>query len=139
MVHLVEIDAVGPETFEALITGTADVMGRQAGIVRTPAHPSVDLGGQDDLLAAAPTLRQPAADDLLGHSLAGAPAVDVGGVEEGDAVLQCNVHDREAVVLARERPEVHGAEAETADPQSGAAEVHVFHGPALDQMRAPSW
>src|SRR5262249_11137662 len=53
MVHLVEIDAVGPEAFQALVAGTADVMGGQTRIVRSPAHPSVDLGGEDDLVASA--------------------------------------------------------------------------------------
>ena len=87
------------------------------------AHRAVDLGRQHDLLAPPAALRQPAPDDLLGDALAVLAAVDVGGVEEVDAQLQRLVHDREAVGLARLRPEVHRAQAQPADLQAGAAEV----------------
>src|SRR5207249_3608450 len=71
-------------------------------VVRRLAHRGIDLGGEDDRLAAAAALREPAADDLLGDALAAAPAVDVGRVEEVDAGLARAVHEREAVALAGE-------------------------------------
>jgi hypothetical protein len=43
------------------------------------------------------------------------PAVDVGGVEEVDAVLERLVHDREAGCLVGYPAEVHRPERETAD------------------------
>src|SRR5439155_1482430 len=96
-------------------------------VVRLVAHLPVDLGGQDDALAAAAALGEPAPDDLLGHALARPPAVDVGGVEEVDAELQRPVHDGEALGLGGERAEVHGAEAEAAYLEPRPAETRVVH------------
>src|SRR5204862_220971 len=72
-------------------------------------------------------VREQAADDLLGDALARAPAVHVGRVEEDDPELERAVHDGEAVALAGEWAEVHGAEAEPADPEPALAETDVVH------------
>jgi hypothetical protein len=64
------------------------VPGGEAAVVRAVAHLTVDFGREDDPVPAPATLREPAADDLLGDALAGAPAVDVRGVEEVDAELE---------------------------------------------------
>src|SRR5207237_10363377 len=87
----------------------------------------VDLGGEDDALAAPAALRQPASDDLLGDALAGAPAVDVGGIEEVDAELEGAVHDGEALGLSGEGTEVHGAETEAAHLEARPRETRVLH------------
>ena len=88
---------------------------------------AVHLRREHDLLAPAAALREPAADDLLGL----AAAVAVGGVEEVDPALEGAVHDREAVGLARLRPEVHRAEAQRAHEQASTSEMAVVHGGTL--------
>src|SRR5437016_4585796 len=123
VVHLVEVDVVGAQAAQAALARLADVIGGEAPVVRTRAHPPVDLGREDDPLAPATALREPAADDLLGDALARAPAVHVGRVEEDDPELERAVHDGEAVALAGEWAEVHGAEAEPADPEPALAEM----------------
>src|SRR5438128_3388221 len=127
VVHLVEVDVVGAQAAQAALARLADVRGGEAPVVRTRAHPPVDLRREDDPLAPAATLREPAADDLLGDALARAPAVHVGRVEEDDPELERAVHDCEAVALAGEWAEVHGAEAEPADPEPALAETDVVH------------
>src|SRR5437667_19315 len=74
VVHLVEVDVVGAQAAQAALARLADVIGGEAPVVRTRAHPPVDLGREDDPLAPATALREPAADDLLGDALARAPA-----------------------------------------------------------------
>src|SRR4029077_405219 len=120
-------DVIGAEPPQALVPGTPDVAGGEAPVVRPVPHLAVHLGGEDDALPPAAALHQPAADDLLGHALARLPAVDVRGVEEVDPRVERAVHDREAVGLGRLRAEVHGAEAETAHAETGAAEADILH------------
>ena len=62
-------------------------------------------------------------------------SVDVGGVEEVDALVVGGVHDRVRVGLGGERAEVHGAEAQAADGEAGTAEVGEFHGSHLAAPR----
>jgi hypothetical protein len=113
VVHLVEVDGVGLQPAQRVLAGPDDVPGREALVVGPVAHLPVDLGGQDDLLPATAALGEPAADDLLGDTLTGLPAVDVGGVEEVDAQLEGLVHDGERRLAVR--PEVHRAEAKETD------------------------
>jgi hypothetical protein len=127
VVHLVQVDVVGLEALEGRIARTADAQRRQVSLVGPFAHLLVDLGGDHGPVAAPAALREPAPDDLLGQALAGMPAVDVGGVEEVHALLVGAVHDREGVLLRGLRAEVHGAEAQPAHGQPGAAEVRVLH------------
>ena len=128
MVHLVEVDVVGLQASQRALAGADDVARREERVVGPVAHRPVELGGDDHLLAAPATLREPAADDLLGPPLPLLPAVDVGGVEEVDALLEGAVHDGvRNVLLGRLGAEVHGAEAEAADGEAGAAQVRVFH------------
>jgi hypothetical protein len=91
----------------------------------------VHLGGQDDVLAAAAGQRP--ADDLLGLP---AP-VDVGGVDEVDPRVERRVDDAHGLVVVgvAPGPEHHGAEAEGADLDAGAAEQAMFH--AADHARSP--
>src|SRR4051794_33116779 len=127
VMHLVEVDVVGLQPLERTVTRKADVARRQERVVGPVAHRAEQLRGDDSLLAATAALREPPADDLLGDAFALLPPVDVGAVEEVDAVLDGAVHDPVRVILARLRPEVHGAEDEAGDGQTGAAEVRVLH------------
>src|SRR5439155_8073029 len=126
VVHLVEVDPVRAEAAQALLARAPDVNRRQPDIVRPGTHSPVHLGGQHDAVAPAAVLCQPAADDLLGHTLAALPAVDVGGIEEVEAELERPVHDREALALRRLGAEVHRAEAEAAHLESRASELRVL-------------
>jgi len=128
---------VGLQAAEAVLGGLADLAGGQVLVVGAAAHRLVDLGRQDDLVAVAVALGQPAADDLLGGAVAllhvGAlrPAVDVGGVDEVDAGVQGGVEDLVRGGLVGDVAEVHGPEREPADPEPGAPEVRVLHGGSL--------
>ena len=95
VVHLVQVNVVGLQALERPFAGLADVQRRKFAMVRPVAHAPVDLGGDDDLLAPPAALGEPAPDDLLGDTLAGLPAVDIGGVEEVDAQFEGLVHDGE--------------------------------------------
>jgi hypothetical protein len=64
------------------------------------------------------------------------PAVVVGRVEEVDALVVCAIHDRVRVWLVGHRAEIHGAEAEAADREPGAAERGEIHEPRMPH--APS-
>ncbi len=138
VVHLVKVDVVGLEAPQAPLARGADVPGRQVILVRPLAHLAVHLGGEHDLLAPAAPLREPAADDLLGHALALLPPVDVGGVEEVDPQLQRAIHDRERVGFGRFGTEVHRAEAEPTDLQTCPTELDVAHAAKLAAPRRRS-
>ena len=65
VVHLVQVDVVGPQSTQAVLASLADVVSREATIVGSGAHRLVQLGGEHDLVATAAGLGQPAADVLL--------------------------------------------------------------------------
>jgi hypothetical protein len=95
---MVEVEVIGLQPAQAVLTGLADVVGRQVPVVGAGAHRLIQLGREHDPVPA-PALGQPAADDLLRGAVALLhvgrlrPAVDVGGVEQVDAVLERLVHD----------------------------------------------
>ena len=136
IVELVHVDAVDAESFEACGEGHPDVLRIVAG---------ADLGAEGDLVAAAAGA-QPASDDPLGraHFEAGlanvvgavegltpgvglAAAVDLAGIEEGDAVLDGVVHDAPRGVLVDLAAPVAGAESKGGDGNVGASELAGFH------------
>jgi hypothetical protein len=108
------------------------VVGRQPAVVRAEPHRLVHLRGQDGVIAV-PAALQPSADGLLRdavpllHVRGLRAAVDVGGVEEVDARIDRGVHDRETGCFVHCVAEVHGAEADPADQQTGTAQVPVGH------------
>src|SRR5271166_1897246 len=121
VVHLVKVDVVGLEPFQAALAVLADLVRRKAaavcvglGQVGLAFDGIEDLGGQDHGVPAAASLGKPAPQNLLGVPLLATPAVDVGGVEEVDAELQGTLHDLETLFLGRVPAEVHGAKANVA-------------------------
>src|SRR5438067_4515817 len=85
VVHLVEVDVVGVEAAQAGFAGVPDVAGGEAPFVGPVPHLSIHLGGQDDLLAPAAALGEPAADDALRvprTGPVGPAAVAVGRVDQ---------------------------------------------------------
>src|SRR5690606_34478266 len=119
----------------------AEVARREAAVVGAVAHLAVDLGGEDDLLAPAAALREPAPDDLLSMAeiaLLAPLTVAVGRVKEVDAEVERLVHDGEAVRLRGLRTEVHRAQAQRADLQAGASKVDVVHAFSSSCAYAPA-
>jgi hypothetical protein len=135
VVHLVQVDPVGLQPAQRLVTGLDDVARGQALVVGALAHPAVHLRRDHHRFAPTPALREPPPDDLLGDAFAELPAVHVGRVVELDAEVERAIHDLEAVRLGGLRAEVHRAETQARDAQPGAAEVCVLHDPTLIRSR----
>jgi hypothetical protein len=95
-VHLVEVDAVRAEPAERRLAGGADDVGM--GAVHGP-----ELRRDDDVVPALP-------EGLAEELLAVPAAVDVGGVEEGDAFVQRGLHHLGGAVGVDPHPEVVAAE-----------------------------
>lgn len=87
------------------------------------AHRPKGLGGQHDVV---PSTGNRPTDQHLRLPL----AVDVGGVEDIDAGIERGIDDRGCLVLGgvAERAEVHGAQREGADLDSGTTQCAVLHG-----------
>ena len=85
--ELVQVYVVRPEAAEAVLDRLDDPAPRGALLKGELAHGESDLGRQDDPLASA---REQPTELLLGTARAGlgAAAVDVGRVDEGDALLE---------------------------------------------------
>ena len=132
MVHLVQVDVIGLQPTQARLAGAPDVVGGQPAVVGAESHRLVHLCGQNDVVAV-PAAVQPSADGLLRdavsllHVRGLRAAVDVGGVEEVDARIDGGVHDRETGRFVHRVAEVHGAETDPADQQTGTAQVPVGH------------
>ncbi len=116
--HLIEIDAIRLQTPQAVLAGPLDMHGRQTRLIRPLTYPTEDLRRQNDLFTTPAALREPTAHDLLGPALSHLPAIDVCRIEKIDSQFQRPIHNGETVRLARLRPEVHGAETESADLHS---------------------
>ena len=137
-VLVVQVDVVGAEPLEGALDGGADV-GRAAVGDAGPAAgvgDEAELGGHHDLVAAA-------SDGLADQFLAVERAVDLGGVDVGDAQVQRAVDsaDRLGVVKAPAAGvgpgHGHGAQADPGDVQP--AQRHVLHqvAPLLFAFRVP--
>jgi len=85
-VDLVEVDVVGLEAAQGVFDGADDPAPRAALPVGVVAHGAVELGGEDDVVAAS---LDGFSDDLFGF----ASGVDVGGVDEVDAGVEGGVDD----------------------------------------------
>lgn len=117
-VLVVQVDVVGAETLERALDGGADV--RRAAVDDAGAATGVlhkaELGRQHDPVAAP-------LESLADQLLVGVGAVDLGGVEVGDAQVQCTVDGADRlgvaalsdVVVAGHR---HGTQADPGDLQT---------------------
>ena len=132
VVHLVQVDVVGPQPSQARLARPPQVVGGQPAVVGAQAHRLVHLGGQDDVVAP-PTALQPLTDRLLGAAVALGhvgglrAAVDVGGVDVVDARVDGRVHEGEAGRSVCGVAEVHRAQPDPADQQTRATQVRVRH------------
>ena len=128
-VHMVDVDVVGAETFEAGVAGLKDVLARGAEVVGGVAQREKGFRGDEELVALAV---DGFAEDLFGKAV----GVAVGSVEEIDAGVEAEVDHAAGFVGLGRAPgfeefvaaaEGCGAEAEGGDFESGAAEESVFH------------
>ena len=123
-VHLVEVDVVDLQAAQRVLDLADDPAARAARLVGVlVVHVAVELGGQEDVVAAALAGLQRLADDLLGL----AAGVDVGGVDDVDAGVEGAVDDRDRLVVVGVAPraEHHRAEGQRADLDAGPAEGAV--------------
>src|SRR5262249_35387211 len=132
---LIEVDVVGAQPAQAAFHGALDVVPverRAPAAHRGPEPASAgarDLGGDQERLAA-PALLEPVADDLLA-----APrplrirrhGIDLGDVEEVDALRVREVEHRVTLLLVREAAESHRAEADLRYHEAGPAESSRLH------------
>lgn len=133
VVDLVEVDVVDAKTAQGRFDSGDDPAARIAAPVGVWPHRAAELGGEDDVVAAA---AQCLPDDLLGFAVA---AVYVGGVDEVDPVVERTVDDAHALVVVgvAETPELHGAQGVRADVNAGAAEWAGAHGVSPVSSVAP--
>ena len=128
-VLVVEVDVVDAQAPQRGLGGLLDVLGPAVeaaggGVVGVADDP--ELRGQHDLVAA---VGDGAADELL----VGVGAVDVGGVEEGDAELEGAVDGGDRLVVVARAVELghaHAAEAEGGDGRALEAQgacLHAIH------------
>ena len=71
------------------------------------SHTSVHLGCQDNFIASASSLSQPATDNMLGDPFSNLPTVDISRIEEVYSFFKGLVHDRIAIGLVCVRSKVH--------------------------------
>ena len=131
-VRLVQVDVVGPQPTERVLDGAHDPSAGVAAPVRVGAHRSVELRGQDHVVA---TAGERLADELFGAAL----RVSVGRVDDVDARIDGSMHDADGVPLvavpdAAVRAEHHGPEGERAHLDPGPAEGAVVHVVFLPSM-----
>ena len=115
-VHLIQVDPVGLQPPQTVLDLTDDPAPRVAALVRVTAftrphtHLTVDLGGQDDVVA--PSAGQRLTNDRLRFAL----GVDVSCVDEVDAGIQRSMDDLDRNIMIGLTPgaEHHGAETERA-------------------------
>ncbi len=103
-VQLIQVDPVGVEPAKAFLDGNADPSARSAAVPHAPRR-MAELGGDHGLLA-------PSLERRAEHLLALSAAVDVGGVEEGDPLLERRVHDARRARCVDAAPEVVATEAD---------------------------
>jgi hypothetical protein len=68
VMHLVQVDVVGPQSPQRGVASPADVQRGQLALVRPRPHVAIELCRQHGALAPAAALGEPVAEDLLGPS-----------------------------------------------------------------------
>ncbi|TVU03549.1 hypothetical protein EJB05_50864, partial [Eragrostis curvula] len=134
-VLVVEVDAVNAETLEAALACRAYVRRVAADLALAVGEGEAELGGQLHLLPHLDlqSLHMGITSSIFSaNDLVGVGAVDVGGVEEGDAGGDGVVDERDHVRLglgrAVEGGHSHAAEALRRDLQTLRAKLHARHG-----------
>ena len=113
-VLVVQVDVVGVEPAQRSFDGDADVLGAAVGPDSAGVRHEPELGGEHHLVAAA---LEGAADEFL----VGVGAVDLGGVDQGDAEVEGPVDGADGFGVVAAGPGVGGGHAHRA--QADAADV----------------
>src|SRR3954462_2081532 len=123
----VQVDVVGLQAPQRLLAGGDDRLAARPAAVRiSQVQVSAELGRDDETVAACGMAADVVADNLLGVPL----CVEVRGVDEVAAELDEAIDDPLRLLDARAPAEIftegHGAEAQRADADAGAAEGYVL-------------
>ncbi len=130
-VKIVKVDTIGLEPPEAGIDGIHDVAPRQAAVVAARTDLVADLGGEDPGLALG-------FDGLADRALGTGLAVDVGRVDEVDALLEPKIEHAPRLRIAGWPAEHHGAQRDFRDlkaARSQRAIAHLCHGFCFSLLR----
>lgn len=103
----------------------------------------VDLACKHDILAPDTQVRKRAAYELLARAM----RVDIGGVDEVDALAECLLDDGlgswlvydPLVEIGEDLAKAHAAYADAADLDVGLAKLRVFHGTPLSLSASSLW
>ena len=108
---------IDAEPAQTVLAGLQDPAPRQTTPIRIAGHRVADLGGQHDPIA---MTTQRLTENGFGHAV----VVHIGGVEQGDAGVECTMHHPVAFVDVVVAPaaEHHRSERERADPDTAVAE-----------------
>ena len=128
-----QVDAVGAEARQRGFHHLADVVRVAVELGRADAE--AELGGDHDLVA-------DGGKGFAHQLLVDVGAVDLGGVEEGDALVDGTPQEGDHVLARRRRAvgeaHAHAAEAEGGDLEAGGAELALLHGCFLVGRRPAS-
>jgi hypothetical protein len=105
-VQLVEVDAIGAQAAQRVLHGAADVNGSRPALVALVGN--AELGGHADLIAAGAE----GGPEVL---LAQCPPVNVRGVEQGDAGVECGPDNGVGLLPPHAHPEVVAPQTHHAD------------------------
>lgn len=120
LVEIVDVDAIDAEAPQARLDCPHHPMAREPAVSGTAADRIAELGGEDPVVA--PVL------DRTPHDLLGAAVgIDVGRVDEVDALVAGSIDDAARRRLVRLRAEHHRAEAQRRDFQAATAETTIVH------------
>ena len=125
---LVQVHVIRAQAPQAVVDRVADVLARQAALIRVVAHGVENFGGDDHPVALRKVFQRPSQ-----HLFASACRIHVGGVEKIDPQLERAPDERPAFLLL-EYPLApalvavgHGAQAEARHFEPRASEIHVLH------------
>src|SRR3990170_8604814 len=128
VMDLVEVHVVGAEAAQRALDGVEDMLARGAAVPGPGTHGTRALGGDHEVVAAAP---EPPAQNLFGAARGvegAAQRIDVGGVEEGDPARGRPVEDGDRDRLVALEPERHGTETEAGELKTRAGGGDMAHG-----------
>ena len=126
-VDLIQVDIIRLQARETRLNRGADMLAREAPVVRSVTHRPPAFGGQDDVLAPA---FEPFADNLLGTARgfdATAGRIHIRAIKEIHPVLECGIHNGEALGFFALTPEGHGPQADFRNIQTGSPHSRCFH------------
>jgi len=122
-VHLIDVDVVGLQAFEAGFALFDDMAATAAGGVWiVVVHSAMDFGREDDAATAAVAFQ-----GLAGNLFAAAATVDVCRVQEVETCVQRPVDNVICVFRRGSSAEVHAAQAKGADFHAGPTKITVLH------------